>query len=324
MDAAGQIRNAVKTPMKIAVFFVGEVNDAGFNASALDGANIADKEGHAELTIVSGVRYDQDEIRHKLSEVISSVDGLIFVGGQGNMTTPELANAFPDKKFAVVQGLHTAPNLAAYDVRQEDSAFLAGVLAAQLTQTRTVGHLSGHRVAPGLKGRAAFAAGVAHADPAVRVLSSFCGTQDDSEITRAWASAQIESGADILFTMLNGARPGAIAACRAKGARQIGNALDWVSVAPDVFVASAIARIDLGVKQAIMDMVAGVTPDRVVEFGLADGDYVSLSMSKDIPETVRKTVAQAALDIRIGRITIPRQYAGTEFEPENVPCPLGG
>jgi len=310
--------------MKIAVFFVGEVRDAGFNASALAGAEAVAAKGLAEISIISGVRYDQDEIRKKLFEITDSVDGVVFVGGQGNIATPEIAKAYPEKKFAVVQGFNTGPNLAAYDVRQEDSAFLAGVLAAKLTQTQTVGHLSGHRVPPGLKGRAAFVAGVAHADPSIQVLTGFCGTQDDSEVTQAWASAQIEAGVDILFTMLNGARPGAISACRHSGARQIGNALDWVNVDPDVFVASAIARIDLGVERAVMDMVAGVTPENIVEFGLAEGDFVSLSMSADVPVSTAKAVADVAQDIRNGSIVIPEHYDGPEFQPENIPCGTNG
>ena len=262
----------------------------------------------AEISIISGVRYDQDAIRDRLAEAVPLVDGLIFIGGQGNIATPEVAAAYPEKLFAIIQGQTTGPNLASYDVRQEESAFLAGVLAAKLTNTRIVGHLSGHRVPPGLKGRAAFVAGVAHFDPAVRVLTGFCGTQDDSNITRDWAAAEIAAGADILFTMPN------------DGARQIGNALDWVTVDPDVFVASAIARIDLGVKRAIADMAANLTPKDIVEFGLAEGDFVSLSLAPDVPAAVAKQVAEVADAIRSGRIVIPQSYDGPEFVPEGIPC----
>ncbi|MBQ0802181.1 MAG: BMP family ABC transporter substrate-binding protein [Sulfitobacter litoralis] len=304
--------------MQIAVFFVGEVHDAGFNASALAGAEAA--YNLAEISIISGVRYDQDAIRERLCEVVPQVDGLVFIGGQGNITTPEIASAFPGKMFALVQGHSTGPNLASYDVRQEDSAFLAGVLAADLTKTGIVGHLSGHRVPPGLKGRAAFAAGVAHANPQVRVLTGFCGTQDDSLVTHDWAAAELAAGADIIFTMLNDARSGAIQACRTGGARQIGNALDWVNVDPEVFVASAIARIDLAVHRAIADMAERITPDAVVQFGLADGDFVALSMEAGVPARTRAKVAEAAEGIRTGQIIVPETYKGPEFQPEGVQC----
>lgn len=305
---------------KMAVFFVGELHDEGFNQSALDGAERVAARGLADISVISGVRYDQDEIRARLAEVVPEVDGLVFIGGQGNFATPEAAAAHPDKRFAIVQGQKTGPNLASYDVRQEDSAFLAGVLAAHVTQTGTVGHLSGHRVRPGLKGRAAFVAGVRHADPAVTVLTGFCGTQDDNAVTRAWAAAEIEAGADVLFTMLNGARRGAVEACRQGGARQIGNALDWVEKDPQVFIASALARIDLGVERAVEDLVAGRTPGEIVEFGLAEGDVVSLRLGDEVPETARAAVAEAAEALRQGALAIPDSYDGPEFQLEEASC----
>ncbi|MEM9393092.1 MAG: BMP family ABC transporter substrate-binding protein [Pseudomonadota bacterium] len=306
--------------MKIAVFFVGEVDDAGFNASALGGARKAASEGLAEITIVSDVSYDQVEIRNRMSAVLPEHDGLVFVGGQGNIATPELAAAHPQKQFAIVQGNLTGPNLASYDVRQEDSAFLAGCLAARLTQSGIVAHLSGHRVPPGLKGRAAFAAGVAHADCSVDLLTSFCGTQDDGSVTYQWASAQIKAGADILFTMLNGAREGAARACREHGVWQIGNALDWVARDPGVFAASAIARIDTGVYRAIADMLDAKVPDHVVQFGLAEGDFVSLSLGAAIPEEVSEEIDGFAESIRSGRLVVPTEYEGAEFSPDETQC----
>ena len=138
--------------------------------------------------------------------------------------------------------------------------------------------------------------------------------------TISTASAEIAAGVDVLFTMLNGARRGAIEACRAGGARQIGNALDWVETDPEVFLASALARIDLGVERAISDMVAGQVPPGIVEFGLGEGDVVSLRLGADVPEPAREAVAQAAADLRAGRIAIPDSYEGPEFTPERVAC----
>ncbi len=306
--------------MRIAVVFVGDIEDAGFNASALAGATAAGADGRAEITIVSDLSYDQSEIRARMAEVLPSHDGLVFIGGQGNLATPDMASDWPAKRFAIVQGNRTGANLASYDVRQEDSAFLAGCLAARLTKTGTVAHLSGHRVPPGLKGRAAFAAGVAHIDPAITLLTGFCGTQDDSAVTYRWASALAAAGADILFTMLNGARDGAIKACRDAGIHQIGNALDWVARDPDIFVASAIARIDIGVRRAIEDMVLGNLPAHVVEFGLAEGDFVRLSLGSSVPHDIAAQMDGVADDIRAGRTVVPTAYDGHEFEMEDAPC----
>lgn len=307
--------------MRIGVMFVGALHDKGFNASALVGAERAATTGLAKVEILSGVSYDQDEIRARMTAALPGLDGMVVIGGQGNVAVPEIAAEWPDRRFAIVQGMRTGPNLASYDVRQEESAFLAGCLAARMTLTGKVGHLSGHRVRPGLKGRAGFVAGVRHVAPDMPVLTGFCGTQDDSAVTEAWARAQIAAGADIIFTMLNGARTGATQACRALGARQIGNALDWTAEDPEVFIASAVARIDLGVERAIGDMVAGILPPGIVELGLASDAYVSLAMAPDVPDGLRDWIDGIAARIKAGEITIPDTFEGEEFAPKEAACP---
>lgn len=303
--------------MRIAVFFVGEIEDRGFNASALAGVEAARQQGLAELSVVRGIPYDQAVIRDALHQTLSGVEGLVFVGGQGNLAVPEIAAEYRNHRFAIVQGAHLGDNLASYDLRQEDSAFLAGVLAARISKTGSVAHLSGHRVKPGLKGRAAFVGGVRHVAPDMRVLTAFCGTQDDSTVTRDWARAQAEAGADVLFTMLNAARDGAIAACRETGMRQIGNALNWVEMNPDVFCASALAQIDRAVIRAIKDMVADRLPASIVGMGLADGDNsVGLSLHPDLETDHRGAISTIATQIAAGLVRVPVEYDGPEFTLE--------
>jgi basic membrane protein A len=306
--------------MRVSIFFVGEVNDDGFNASALKGALRAGEAGLAKINVIDGVPYDEDVIRSRLADAMADCDALVFIGGQGDIATPTVAALYPDKRFAIVQGHKTAPNLACYDVLQEETAFLAGALGALITRTGVVGHLSGHRVRPGLKGRAAFAAGVSHIDPQIKLLTGFCGTQDDNTISNAWASAEISAGADVIFTMLNAARQGAIEACRTGGALQIGNALDWVARDPGVFVASAVARIDLGVERAIADIVAGAVPPEIVTLGLGQGDYGHLSMGETVPSEIRARINEITALIQTGQIAIPETYTGPEFQPEAGPC----
>ncbi|MFK7880420.1 BMP family protein [Roseobacter sp.] len=299
--------------MKIAVLFVGEVHDRGFNQCALEGVERMRAAGAAEIEIVSGVSYQPNAMTTALETSAARADGVIFIGGQGNGITPPVAASFPDRSFAVVQGNVTGANLASYDVLQEQSAFLAGVAAARLTQSGVVGHLSGHRVSPGLKGRAAFSSGLRHVDENIRLVTGFCGTQDDNETTDRWARGIADTGADILFTMLNAARDGAIDACQATGMRQIGNATDWCAVDADVFVASAVARIDLGVERAVINLLAGRCPDQIEDLGLAQ-NAVELTCAPDVPEVVREEVNASAEMIAARQLEVETVFNGPEFE----------
>ncbi len=300
--------------MNVSIIFVGELYDNGFNQCALEGVQkLQRNEDTGVVNVVSGIPYDTAAMAQALRDAAEHSDGVVFVGGQGNRVTPNVADTFPERVFAIVQGNVAGSNIASYDVLQEQSAFLAGVFAARMTRTGTVGHLSGHRVVPGLKGRAAFAAGIRFADKNVRLVSGFCGTQDDSAVTEAWTAAIAGEGADIIFTMLNAARDGATRACRMTGMHQIGNAADWCRADPEVFVASAMARIDLGVMRAISDMQSGFRPNEIVHLGIRE-EAVSLSMGQDVPQPVRQEIAALARKIAEGTVPVATSYDGPEIE----------
>lgn len=305
--------------MNIAAFFVGELHDHGFNASALLGVEQIRAAGEHQIELVSGVPYELESMRERLEQSAQQAELVLFIGGQGDRVTPEVAALYPEVQFAVIQGSVMASNVSSYEVCQEQSAFLAGVLAASESRSGVVAHLSGHRVKPGLKGRAAFVAGVQFANPEVEVLTAFCGTQDDNHITQHWAEAQFAAGADILFTMLNGARAGAIEACKTHRAKQIGNAMDWCTVLPEVFIASAIARIDVAIHQAVADASKGRMPAHKTRFGLEHDQAVCLKCCDAIKARSRNQLEAAEQALSQGLISLPHDYSGAEFSlPESA------
>ena len=115
----------------------------------------------------------------------TGLDLLIAHGGQGDAPVAEVAPRFPRTQFAVTQGSLTAPNVASYEILQEHSAFLAGVLAGLRAADGRAAHLSGERVRPGLKGAPRMP--TACAAPARDPLTGFCGNQHDPERAHEWA-----------------------------------------------------------------------------------------------------------------------------------------
>ena len=227
----------------------------------------------------------------------------------------EVAAEFPDVKFVVVQGNVTGPNLSSYEVLQEQSTWLAGAAAGLLTETNVVGHISGIRVRPGLVGRAAFYEGLMTTNPDATFLTTFSGDQDDSDLNRAVAEAQIAEGADIIFTMLNAGRVGAIDASREAGIWQIGNVRDWYEVHPDVFVASAIANVSMAGLRAAQDVAdESWEPGVIVKIGIEDATAVWLALAPDLPEDVVSELEALAEQLAAGDIEYSTEYEGEEFE----------
>ena len=264
-----------------------------------------------DVAVLDGIRPERALLQEALRRLAAETPWLVVAhGGQNSEAARTVAAEFPEAAFVVTQGGVTGPNLASYEVLQEQSAFLAGLT----TTSRVVGHMSGIRVAPGLKGRAAFANGLAQAAPGAVLLTNFCGDQDNVELSGRVAIAMSQAGADTIFTMLNAGRAGAIEACRQRGMAQIGNVGDWVSLMPDVFIGSAVADSGLAMAAAIEDRAAEhLVSDQVRYIGLERPEAVRLTMADRVPTAVKSQVAQAASDIAAGRLTVSTEWTGLEF-----------
>lgn len=217
-------------------------------------------------------------------------------------------------RFVVTQGNVVGPNLGSYEILQEQSTWLAGALAGLVTSTSIVGHMSGIRVAPGLKGRAAFANGIKHVNPSARLLTNFSGSQDDNALSKRIAAAMADAGADVLFTMLNAGRQGAIEVCRERRIPQIGNVRDWVAAVPDVFIASALADSGLAVLSAVEDLAQNrLRLGAIHTIGLERPEAVRLVVAASVAGDVRQRIEGLAADVVAGRVTVPTEWSGEEF-----------
>ena len=312
---AGSI--AEERPLEIAMLIPGKIDDGGFMEAGYDALVAIHDQLGAEIRYIDGIAPEPEALAAALRELAAAgPDMVIAHGGQNAKAVEAVAPEFPDVRFTVVQGAVTGPNVASYEVRQEDSAWLAGAAAGMLTKTGVVGHISGIRVPPGLKGRGAFYHGLQHTNPDAKFLTIFAGNQDDNELSYKVAAAEADAGADIIFTMLNAGRTGAIEAMREKGVHQIGNVRDWYPDAPDVFIASAIANVSIPGLQAAKDLAEGKwQPGTVRQIGLENPQAVSLALAPDVPEAVRTKIADLSADIVSGKIKVEVDYDGEELQP---------
>lgn len=299
----------------VAALFAGNIRDQGFMQSGYEGLVQARESLGVVTRYLDGMAPQKELLVAGLRQLAQAGPQMVIAhGGQNNAPAQQVAGEFPALHFAVTQGDVTGPNLSSYEVLQEESAWLAGALAGLSTRTGVVGHMSGIRVRPGLKGRAAFADGVKTANPGARLLTNFSGNQDDNALSRRIALAQIDAGADIIFTMLNAGRDGVTQACRERGVRQIGNVRDWTLSDPGVFMASAIADVSRAVLMAAQDEAGGRwKPGVIHKLGLGDPSAVRLALAADVPAALRQKIADYADAIVAGKITVPDSYSGPEF-----------
>lgn len=306
---------AQAAPVRIAALFAGRTDDGGFMQAGFGGLKLAEERLGAKITFMQGIAPQLDPLAKAMRELASSKpDVVIAHGGQNNDAAKVVAAELSDVRFVVTQGNVKGSNLASYEVLQELSAYLAGVLAALMTKSGVVAHLSGIKFASTLKARAAFANGITETDPKVRLLTGFTGSMDDAAMAKRATLAMADAGADIVFTMLNAARGGAIEACREKKIQQIGNVVDWTTRVPDVFIASAIADAGLAVFSAGREIVDGsYKPGVVRPIGLEDPEAVRLALSRRVPDEVRAKIVTESIDVFSDPAMVSTEWNGTEF-----------
>jgi basic membrane protein A and related proteins len=187
----------------------GPKNDKGFNQSHYDGLIAAGEKHQVATNVVENVVDPQARI--DAMKNLAADNGLVIgVGGEYAEAGLTVAPQFSDVKFAVINGETdpNSPNLHAYFVRQGVPAYVAGVIAAQLTETKKVGYLGGELIPPTTQSDDGFKAGVQDTDPDIEYVSTIVGNFNDPEKAKEAAAAQIQAGADVIFALLDAGFPG--------------------------------------------------------------------------------------------------------------------
>jgi basic membrane protein A len=302
--------------LKVAMLIPGHIDDRGFMEAGYNGLLAIGEKLAAKTSFIDKVKPKKELLAAAIRKLAADKPDLIIAhGGQNSKAMVLVAPEFPGIKFVVVQGNVTGENLSSYEILQEQSAWLAGAAAGLLTKTGVVGHISGIRVRPGLKGRGAFYNGLMHTNPKAKYLTTFAGDQDDNELSYKVAMAEINAGADIIFTMLNAGRNGAIKAMREKKVYQIGNVRDWYPDYPDVFIASAVANVSMAGYLAAKDLVEGKwKAGTVTKVGLENPDAVSLPLAPHVSQEVRGKLDELKKKLAAGEIEVSVTYDGPEFK----------
>ncbi len=121
-------------PLKVAFVYIGPVGDAGWTFAHDTGRKAVEEKfgDKVKTTFVENVPESAADAERVFRDLASQGNKLIFGTTFGYMESMlKVAKEFPDVKFEHATGFKTAENLAQYDVRTYEGAYLAGVVAAR-------------------------------------------------------------------------------------------------------------------------------------------------------------------------------------------------
>ncbi len=247
---------------------VGGIDDKSFNATSWKGMELARDELGIEVAYLESQQ--QTDYAANITQFIDQdYDIIVTVGFLLGDDTKAFAEQNPDTKFAIVDFAYDPPldNVLGLTFATDEAAFLAGYLAAGMSQTGKVGTFGGIEIPPVTIFMVGFQSGVEYynqqhgTNVEVLGMNLFVGNFESTDDGRRAAEELISEGADIIMPVAGPVGLGTAAAIQEHpGTMLIGVDTDWcVSAAEycDVTLTSVLKNMDIAVLEAVRQAYNG-------------------------------------------------------------------
>lgn len=294
---------------------LGSVNDKSFNQSAWEGLQRLEKENGYDVKYLEPKA--DSEVEPSLLQFVNSGTDLTWA------TAATLADAVttiasnnPEAKLGIVDSdIEGIDNIVSVSFKENEGAFLAGVVAASMTETDKVGFVGGMEIPVIQRFHAGFEAGVKAVNPDAQVVVNYVGVFNRVDMGKSAASTMYNDDVDVIFHAAGGTGNGVFneAQERFDNGEKV-----WVigvdkdqslEFGDDVTLTSMMKNVDNAVYEISEKTAAGNFPGgEVVRLGLAeDGVGLATTSEKNVPKDVLELAEEYKEKIISGEITVPEK-----------------
>lgn len=299
---------------------VGEVDDKSFNQSAWEGAQQAAEElgGQSKYVETKDAKDYGANIDLFAAE---GYDVIITVGFALGEATTAAAAQYPDIKFIGVDQFQAwqftedtaddVPNLAGLVFHEDQSGFLAGALAALMTESGTIAAVLGTDLVPPVVAfKEGYENGACYINPDINYISTYHpGGLDVAFVDPEWGASTarqaLDQGADVIFGAGGKTGNGAIIEVASQeGALCIGVDSDQWETVPEAhacLISSAMKLITPGVVELVKAAHAGSFPAGNYFGGSGLAPFHDFDAS--VPQEVKDQIATIDAGLKDGSIS---------------------
>ena len=301
------------------IFDLGGKFDKSFNEAAFQGAQRwAEETGGSFREIELQNEAQREQALRRFAEAGSNpivMAGFAFADALG-----KVAPDYPDTKFAVIDvNWLSMPNVRGIGFNEHEGSYLVGMLAAQASETGTVGFVGGMDIPLIRRFGCGFAQGVKAVNGDATIIANMTGTTPaawndpvkGSELTKA----QISQGADVVFAAAGGTGVGVLQTAADEGILSIGVDSNQNYMHPGKVLTSMMKRVDNAVYEAFSQGDALETGN--FQMGVANGgvgyalDEFNASL---VSADMQSAVEAAAAAITAGSLSV-HDYTSDETCP---------
>lgn len=309
-------------PDKVCIVLdTGGENDKGFNEYSLKGARNAAAEAGFEFShLVSSSSADYEANINRFIE--EGCDMILTVGFLMGDVTAEAATANPKVTFAIIDVAYSPgfgcpvdiddcyteegglSNVTSLMFAEDEVGYLAGTLAACMSETGIIGSVSGIEIPPVVRFVTGYQNGAKAFNQDVETLNVYVPDFNDPVTGKQMGEAQIQQGADVIFGVGGNTGNGALLAIHEANGLAIGVDVDQYGTFPDVapsLLTSAMKNVDVAAAEAVRafadgNLRPGILMSNMANEGIGLAPYHDLD--GQVSEACKTAVNLAASDLR--------------------------
>lgn len=302
--AAVSLTALAAEPLKAAWVYVGPVGDAGWTYAHDLGRKAVEKKfgDKVKTTYVENVPEGADAER-VIRDLAAQGNKIIFATSFGFMEPMlRVAQEFPNVKFEHATGYKTAPNMRIYDASFYQDTYLAGIVAAKMSKTGTLGFVGSFPIPEVLRNINGFTLGAQTVNPNIKVKVVWINTWFDPPKESEAAQSLINAGADVLLQ--NTDSSAVLQTAEKNGKYAFGWDSDMSAFAKKAHLGSAIANWGPYYERAIDDVLKGTWKTGRTILGVPDGVNDLIKISPDVPAATKAQVDKIKSAMKAGKFEV--------------------
>ena len=296
--------------LTLALVVAGTFGDRSFYDSSKEGCDRLAQEGVTVKTIECNNENHSQQIRNA-----ADAAGVVVLVGWEFWEVETIALEYPDVRFIWIDNATSAPvsNVLNITYAQNEGSFLAGYIAAKLSETGIIGAVGGEDTATINDFIVGYEAGAKYANPDAEVQVRYANTYDDPAVGKECALALHEAGADVIFQIASKTGDGVFDAAGEEGFYAIGVDSDQKYIAPDVIACSMCKQVGQSIYDAVKQYMEkgdecglfGTTWVADMASGLVGIGYGEEGAVQQVSDELKAEVEALAQQIVDKAITVP-------------------
>ena len=290
--------------LKIGFMYVSPVGDGGWTFQhELARKAIQEKFGdRIETSMVESVPESADAER-VMRDMAGQGKKLIFATSFGYQEfVQKVATDLKEVKFEHATGYKQADNVAIYDSKTFEGAYLAGIVAGGMTKSKMVGVVASVPIPEVVRNINSFVLGAQSVDPSIKAkvvwVNEWFAPPKESEA----AATLINGGVDVMYQNTNS--PAVLKTAEENGARAFGKDGDMSAFAPKAHLGSAVIDWTPYYTTVVEDTLAGKWQGGSYWWGVKEGAMDLVKIADDVPQEIKDRVAKARAGLKDGSFAV--------------------